>query len=65
MLLYAYKPMYIHRYIRMYLYMSMYIVETVHNITENFQLGFGSFVDKPRVPYISVEPSRSVDICMY
>ena len=37
---------------------------TIRDNTENFQIGFGSFVDKLRVPYISVEPQRSVlDIC--
>ena len=38
----------------------MYVASTISNITANFQLGFGSFVDKPRVPYISVEPDRCV-----
>ena len=36
----------------------------IHDITQNFQIGFGSFVDKRRVPYISVEPSRSVDVLL-
>ena len=30
----------------------------IENITDNFQLGFGSFVDKRLVPYISVETAR-------
>jgi len=28
------------------------------NITTNFRLGFGGFVDKPRAPYIDTEPGR-------
>ena len=30
------------------------------NITENFQLGFGSFVDKKTMPYVSTVPEKSV-----
>ena len=28
------------------------------NITSNFRLGFGGFVDKPRAPYIDTQPQR-------
>ena len=42
----------------MFIYINS--VATIRDITENFQIGFGSFVDKRRVPYIRVEPERSV-----
>ena len=47
-------------YILMYVCMYANVAEMVQSITENFQLEFGSFVDKPWVTYISGEPSRSV-----
>lgn len=28
------------------------------NITNNFRLGFGSFVDKPEMPYVSTVPEK-------
>lgn len=39
------------------------LANTISNITDNFQLGFGSFVDKRLVPYISVESARLTDPC--
>ena len=45
------------------MYVATYYINlasTISSITENFQLGFGSFVDKQRVPYISVETARSI-----
>ena len=40
------------------------LASAISSITENFQLGFGSFVDKRRVPYISVETARSIFLCI-
>lgn len=34
------------------------IAKEMKNITNNFRLGFGGFVDKPRAPYIDTEPNR-------
>lgn len=31
---------------------------TMQNITSNFQLGFGSFVDKVLMPYVSTVPKK-------
>ncbi|XP_065897542.1 integrin beta-1-like [Dysidea avara] len=39
------------------------LASTISAITTNFRLGFGSFVDKPRVPYISVERTRLENPC--
>lgn len=33
---------------------------TMRNITTNFQLGFGSFVDKVLMPYVSTVPKKWV-----
>lgn len=32
--------------------------DTMRNITSNFQLGFGSFVDKVLMPYVSTVPKK-------
>lgn len=32
--------------------------ETMRNITSNFRLGFGSFVDKVLMPYVSTIPKK-------
>lgn len=32
--------------------------ETMRNITSNFKLGFGSFVDKVLMPYVSTVPKK-------
>lgn len=32
--------------------------ETMRNITSNFRLGFGSFVDKVLMPYVSTVPKK-------
>lgn len=32
------------------------LVESMSNITSNFRLGFGSFVDKVVMPYVSIVP---------
>ena len=42
-------------------YMYTNTASAIHDITQNFQIGFGSFVDKRRVPYISIESARSVN----
>lgn len=34
------------------------LVETVANITSNFRLGFGSFVDKAVMPFVSTVPKK-------
>lgn len=34
------------------------LTETMMNVTSNFQLGFGSFVDKVTLPYTDVIPSQ-------
>jgi len=51
------------KYICTYVY-ALYPGSAVSDITKNFQLGFGSFVDKRRVPYISVETERFILICV-
>ncbi|CAG4956713.1 unnamed protein product [Parnassius apollo] len=33
------------------------------NLTDNFRLGFGSFAEKPLMPYISVDPRRLTNPC--
>ena len=35
------------------------IVSTIQSITNNFQIGFGSFVDKEVMPYISLVPKKN------
>lgn len=32
--------------------------DTMRNITSNFRLGFGSFVDKVLMPYVSTVPKK-------
>ena len=34
------------------------LAETMQNITSNFRLGFGSFVDKVVMPYVSTVPRK-------
>lgn len=34
------------------------LAETMSNITSNFRLGFGSFVDKVVMPYVSTVPQK-------
>lgn len=40
------------------------IAETIGNITTNFRLGFGSFVDKRVAPYVSTRTNRLNDPCL-
>jgi len=42
------------------IYLFSLVASTIKAITPNFTLGFGSFVDKPRVPYISNDLSMLV-----
>lgn len=35
--------------------------DTMRNITSNFRLGFGSFVDKVLMPYVSTVPKKWVN----
>ena len=37
--------------------LSQEIVSAVSNITKDFQIGFGSFVDKEVMPFISLAPN--------
>lgn len=34
------------------------IASTMRNITNNFRLGFGSFVDKVELPFVSTHPDK-------
>jgi integrin beta 1 len=34
------------------------LADTMNNITRNFSLGFGSFVDKVLMPYVSTVPKK-------
>ena len=34
------------------------LAQTMQNITSNFRLGFGSFVDKVVMPYVSTVPKK-------
>lgn len=34
------------------------LAEAMKNITKDFRLGFGSFVDKPLMPYASTLPEK-------
>ena len=34
------------------------LVESMRKITSNFRLGFGSFVDKVVMPYVSIVPKK-------
>lgn len=36
--------------------------DTMRNITSNFRLGFGSFVDKVLMPYVSTVPKKWVTV---
>jgi len=40
--------------------------DKMKNITQNFRLGFGSFVDKKTMPYVSTVPEKwvaSLNVC--
>ncbi|XP_014209848.1 integrin beta-PS isoform X2 [Copidosoma floridanum] len=39
------------------------LVESMSNITSNFRLGFGSFVDKVVMPYVSMVPKALLEPC--
>lgn len=39
--------------------LGVLIANEMNNITENFRLGFGSFVDKVVMPYVSMAPNKS------
>ncbi|CAH0754478.1 unnamed protein product [Bemisia tabaci] len=39
------------------------LAESMQNITSNFRLGFGSFVDKVTMPYVSIVPKNLVEPC--
>ncbi|KAL5506613.1 hypothetical protein EMCRGX_G008296 [Ephydatia muelleri] len=39
------------------------IANTLYNITTDYRIGFGSFVDKKVSPYVDVTPSRLLDPC--
>merc|ERR1719334_2578202 len=39
------------------------LAETMQNITSNFRLGFGSFVDKVVMPYVSTVPRKLQEPC--
>eukprot|EP00731_Ephydatia_muelleri_P004043 Em0002g219a len=39
------------------------IANTLNNITTDYRIGFGSFVDKKVSPYVDVTPSRLLDPC--
>lgn len=39
------------------------LAETMQNITSNFRLGFGSFVDKIVMPYVSTVPKKLKEPC--
>lgn len=34
------------------------LARAMRNITTNFRLGFGSFVDKVELPFVNIEPSQ-------
>jgi integrin beta 1 len=38
--------------------LGIQLAETMKNITSNFKLGFGSFVDKVVMPYVSTVPKK-------
>ena len=40
------------------LFSSFFPAKEMNNITSNFRLGFGAFVDKPLAPYIETQPDR-------
>lgn len=39
-------------------YLGDKLSDTMRNITSNFRLGFGSFVDKVLMPYVSTVPKK-------
>ena len=39
------------------------LAETMQEITSNFRLGFGSFVDKTVMPYVSTVPQKLIEPC--
>lgn len=39
------------------------LAETMKNLTNNFRLGFGSFVDKIVMPYVSIVPEKLIAPC--
>ena len=39
------------------------LAETMQNLTSNFRLGFGSFVDKTVMPYVSTVPQKLKEPC--
>ena len=39
------------------------LAETMQNLTSNFRLGFGSFVDKTVMPYVSTVPQKLQEPC--
>ena len=40
------------------------IVREMNNLTNNFHIGFGSFVDKRSLPFVSMEPHNLVSPCV-
>ena len=46
----------------MYILQTFFSAEEMSGITENFRLGFGSFVDKVVMPYVSTAPSKYVQL---
>lgn len=34
------------------------LARSLKNVTQHFNIGFGSFVDKPVAPYISIHPVK-------
>uniref|UniRef100_A0A1B0CHL5 Integrin beta n=2 Tax=Endopterygota TaxID=33392 RepID=A0A1B0CHL5_LUTLO len=44
-------------------YLGNSLSETMRNITSNFRLGFGSFVDKVLMPYVSTVPKKLEHPC--
>ncbi|VDI22746.1 integrin beta 1, partial [Mytilus galloprovincialis] len=43
--------------------LGVLIANEMNNITENFRLGFGSFVDKVVMPYVSMAPNKINNPC--
>uniref|UniRef100_A0A4D5R9L8 Integrin beta n=1 Tax=Scolopendra viridis TaxID=118503 RepID=A0A4D5R9L8_SCOVI len=39
------------------------LAQKMSNITKNFRLGFGSFVDKTVMPYVSTVPEKKIEPC--
>ena len=42
--------------------LGLLLAERMQNITSNFRLGFGSFVDKVVMPYVSTVPAKYVTL---